>query len=173
MSHPVNQHMLFQYVARQWLYMGSFMGQQCGAHVMPMFGKTVAYHRQFHRPTNVNPKQYQWVAKQWFYMGNFMGRPAWNHVIPICGKTVSLHGQFHDSINVNPVLSIVWETVAFHAQFHGSTRVNPVKYQCGARQWFVWTVSWNDQCKPHVIPMCGKTMDLQGQFNGPTHVNTM
>ena len=40
-SYICEAHEMCVWEVGQWLYMSGFMGQQCEAHVMTMFGKTV------------------------------------------------------------------------------------------------------------------------------------
>ena len=110
--------------------------------------------------------------KQRYYIAVSWAGQCVPHLIPMFGKTGSSYGHFHASTNVNPKqCQCVEKQWLCMGSFTGRSMQNP----CNAKVWqnngFTWAVSWDDQCTPHVMPMCDKTMDLQGQFHGPTHVN--
>ena len=59
--------------------------------------------------------------------------------------------------------------------YKGSFMGWPTQIPCSANLWqnygFTWAVWWVGQNEPNVIPMCVKTVALDGQFHGSITVN--
>ena len=67
---------------------------------------------------------------------------------------------------------------ANHGHYMGQDNGHPliksmIRLHVCEKNGFTWAVSWADQCEPHVIPMCDKTVALRGQLHGPSNVNSM
>ena len=142
---------------------------QCVPLVIPMSGKTVALHGQFHGPTmssSCNTNVWQNGGLKWAVSWvNQCERQA----IPASGKTVVLQGQLHGPTRVKAYNSNVWQGSGLYGQFHNQCESN-VMPMC-AKQWLYMGSFMG---RPMYAPCNANVWQnngLQGQFHGPIHAN--
>ena len=102
-------------------------------------------------------------------VGEALVSPYITYMGPTIGQPWALLGPNQWACSIKILFSqCVWKKWYYIGSFIG----RPICASLNTNEWqnsgFAWVISWANQYEAHVIPICGETVVIHGQFHGPT-----